>query len=454
MSFKRSIIWIVLQLLAIAPLGKPQPIDEERPNIIYILADDLGYGDLGCYGSLLNSTPNIDSLASTGLKMMDFHAAPWCAPSRRALMTGCHASRPWENSRGKMGRLADAITMPEMLKAEGYATAIIGKWHLGIGKGLHPLDQGFDYWYGTLGSNDWNGPRPDYASFRDAPESSWETPLIVNRQNKGPVVPQSLFTRRYTEEAVRLIRESRENPFFIYLAHNMPHVPIFASPQFDGKSTNGVYGDVIEEIDWSMGEIVKTLKREKLIKKTIVVFTSDNGPWTMFKEFGGVSGSLRGEKSTTWEGGDRVPCIVSWPGKIAPAVSDQLMVNYDMYATFARMTNGTVGEGQAIDSIDFSDHWLTGETGKRIRHLHYFHQPMAYRSGRYKLHYRTRSRTRDPDTGAREPSELHKNGLLFDLTSDVGEKTDIAAKNPKLVDRLEKEFEEAQAAIQNWKPFQ
>jgi len=454
MSFKRSIIWIVLQLLAIAPLGKAQSIDKERPNIIYILADDLGYGDLGCYGSLLNNTPNIDSLASTGLKMMDFHAAPWCAPSRRALMTGCHASRPWGNSRGKMGRLADAITMPEMLKAEGYATAIIGKWHLGNGKGLHPLDQGFDYWYGTLGSNDWNGPRPDYASFRDAPESLWETPLIVNRQNKGPVVPQSLFTRRYTEEAVRLIRENREIPFFIYLAHNMPHVPIFASPQFDGKSTNGVYGDVIEEIDWSIGEIVKTLKREKLIKKTIVVFTSDNGPWTMFKEFGGVSGPLRGEKSTTWEGGDRVPCIVSWPGKITPAVSDQLMVNYDMYATFARMTSGAVGEGQAIDSIDFSDHWLTGRTGKRTRHLHYFHQPMAYRSGRYKLHCRTRSRTRDPDTGAREPSEFHKNSLLFDLTSDVGEKTDIAPRKPKLVDRLEKEFEEAQAAIQNWKPFQ
>ena len=185
-----------------------------------------------------------------------------------------------------MGRLADAITLPELLETKGYATALLGKWHLGMGKGLHPLDQGFDYWYGTPGSNDWNGPRPDYASFRDAPESAWKTPLIVNRENKGPVVPQSLFTRRYTEEAVRLIRENRENPFFIYLAHNMPHVPIFASTRFDGKSANGVYGDVIEEIDWSVGEIVKTLEKEKLTKKTIVVFTSDNGPWTMFKEFG------------------------------------------------------------------------------------------------------------------------------------------------------------------------
>ena len=174
----------------------------------------------------------------------------------------------------------------------------------------------------------------------------------------------------------------------------------------------------------------------------------------MFKEFGGVSGPLRGEKSTTWEGGDRVPCIVSWPGKIAPAVSGQLMVNYDMYATFARLTGATVAKGQAIDSIDFSDHWLAGKTVRRTRHVHYFHQPTAYRSGNYKLHRYTRSRTRNPDTGAREPSVLHEVGLLFDLSSDVGEQSNIAAKHPELVARLKKEFEKAQAAIQNWKPFQ
>ena len=450
-KMRLSVFAVCLFLMS---LDQAQPRAEQPPNIIYIMADDLGYGDLGCYGSKLNRTPHIDALAAGGLRMTDFHAAPWCAPSRRALMTGCHASRPWKNALGNMGRLADAITLPELLETKGYATALLGKWHLGMGKGLHPLDQGFDYWYGTPGSNDWNGPRPDYASFRDAPESAWKTPLIVNRENKGPIVPQSLFTRRYTEEAVRLIRKNRENPFFIYLAHNMPHVPIFASPRFDGKSANGVYGDVIEEIDWSVGEIVKTLEKEKLTKKTIVVFTSDNGPWTMFKEFGGVSGPLRGEKSTTWEGGDRVPCIISWPGKIAPTVSDQLMVNYDMYATFARLVGATVTKGQAIDSIDFSDHWLKGETGKRTRHVHYFHQPMAYRSGRYKLHYYTRSRTRDPDTGAREPSVFHKGGLLFDLTSDVGEQSNIAANHPELVARLKKEFEEAQAAIQNWEPFQ
>ena len=279
----------------------------ERPNIIYILADDLGYGDLGCYGSKLNSTPNIDALAKGGIRLTDFHAASWCAPSRRALMTGCHAYRPWNEGDRRWGRLASAVTIPEMLKESGYSTAMLGKWHLEMGEGLHPLDQGFESWMGTRGSNDWDGPRPNYASFRDAPERAWKTPLYVNRDNKGPIVPQSRFTSRYTEEAVRLInRFKNEKPFFIYLAHNMPHVPIFASEKFRDQSGNGVYGDVIAELDWSVGKIVEALKETNQLENTIVVFTSDNGPWSMFKEFGGVAAPLRGEKSTTWEGGERV----------------------------------------------------------------------------------------------------------------------------------------------------
>ena len=454
MNYKISIIWVVLHLFTIASIVKAKSIDEERPNIIYILADDLGYGDLGCYGSLLNNTPNIDSLAATGLKMMDFHAAPWCAPSRRALMTGCHASRPWENSRGKMGRLADAITIPEMLKNGGYATAIIGKWHLGMSEGLHPLDQGFDYWYGTTGSNDWDGPRPNYDSFTDAPEENWKTPLIVNRENKGAIIPQSLFTKSYTEEVMRLIREYRRKPFFIYLSHNMPHVPIFASSLFKGKSRNGVYGDVIKELDWSVGQIVKTLKDEKLRKKTIVVFTSDNGPWTMFKEFGGVSGRLRGEKSTTWEGGERVPCIVSWPEKIVPAVSNQLMANYDMFATFANLSGLIIPQGHAIDSIDFTPHWLKGVEGTRIKHLYYFHQPMAYRKKNYKIHFHTRSRTRDPYSGKRETSAYHEEGLLYNLLNDISEKKNLAKVYPDRVKIMKEEFMDAQLAIKEWRPFQ
>lgn len=311
----------------------------EPPNIIYILADDLGYGDLGCYGSPINETPNIDALAESGVRLKDFHASSWCAPSRRALMTGCHPNRPWKQGEKRWGRLAEAVTIPEMLKAKGYATALIGKWHLEMSEGLHPLDQGFNYWYGTRGSNDWDGPPPNYESFRKAPESAWKTPLYVNRENKGAIVPQSEFTRKYTEETARLIEaHGGERPFFIYLAHNMPHVPVFASEAFKGKSKNGIYGDVIAEIDWSVGEIIKTLKGKGLREDTIVVFTSDNGPWSMFTEFSGVADPLRGEKSTTWEGGDRVPFIFSWPGHAKAGERDGLMTHYDVYATVAQFS--------------------------------------------------------------------------------------------------------------------
>ena len=381
-------------------------LNAARPNIIYILADDLGYGDLGCYGSKLNDTPNIDALAAGGVRMTDFHAAAWCAPSRRALMTGCHAFRPWAADGKEFGRLAKAITLPEMLKENGYATALLGKWHLGMSEGLHPLDQGFDYWYGTRGSNDWNGPRPNYSSFRNTPEEDWKTPLHINRESKGAIVKQSEFTGRYTDEAIRLIKEhsADDKPFFIYLAHNMPHVPIFASEKFRGKSRNGVYGDVVAELDWSVGEIVATLRDTGVLENTVLIFTSDNGPWTMFKEFGGIADPLRGEKSTTWEGGERVPCIVSWPAKIKPHVSSELMVNYDWYATLANFSAAWTTVGEAMDSLDMATVFLHGEASPRTKHVHYFRQPTAFRSGNYKLHFYTRERTRNPETGAREPS--------------------------------------------------
>ena len=302
---------------------------------------------------------------------------------------------------------------------------------------LHPLDQGFDYWYGTRGSNDWDGPPPNYASFREAPEKAWKTPLIVNRENRGPIVPQSEFTKRYTAESVRLIQEFKVGkPFFLYLVHNMPHVPIFASKKFQGTSKNGVYGDVIAEIDWSVGEIVRALTEADLNSNTLIVFTSDNGPWTMFNEFGGVATPLRGEKSTTWEGGDRVPCILSWPGKIKPRVSHEFMVNYDVYATIAALTASPIAKGHAIDSLDMSSMLLDGTRSPRTKHLHYFHQPMAMRSGDFKLHLRTRERTRDPETGKQEPSITQDPPLLFNVKTDPSEQQNLAAQHPEVVNRL------------------
>jgi arylsulfatase A-like enzyme len=442
-----------LLCISLTALATSTASANNQPNIIYIMADDLGYGDLGCYGSRLNRTPNIDALAVGGVRLTDFHAAVECDPSRRALMTGCHANRPWSQGGREWGRLASAVTIPEMLKDAGYVTALLGKWHLGMTEGLHPLDQGFDYWYGTRGSNDWDGPPPNYTSFRDAPEEAWKTPRYVNRENRGPVVAQSDFTRQYTAEAVRLIKQHKESPFFIYLAHNMPHVLVFASSRFRGKSGNGVYGDVISEIDASVEEIIKALREADLLERTMVVFTSDNGPWTMFKEFGGVATPLRGEKSTTWEGGERVPCIVSWPGRITPAVCSGLIANYDIYATVAALSGASIQKGHAIDSLDMSAVFLDGEASPRTRHIYYYDQPMAYRSGNYKLHFRTRNRTCHPETGEREPSVRQQPKLLFNLEDDISERTNIAAEHPEIVARLKIEFDQVQAAIENWAAF-
>ena len=427
--------------------------DSPRVNFIYILADDMGYGDLGCYGSKLNETPQIDALAAGGMRLTDFQAAAWCAPSRRGLMTGCHPNRPWQNEKGRWGRLAEAVMIPELLKTVDYRTALIGKWHLELSEGLHPLDQGFDYWCGTKGSNDWDGPAPNYESFRSAPEKSWKTPLYINRENLGPVVPQSGFTKRYTEEVVNIIKAEDDTPFFVYLAHNMPHVPVFASKDFQGVSDNGVYGDVLAEIDWSMGQIIEALKETEKLENTIVVFTSDNGPWSMFTEYSGIARPLRGQKSTTWEGGTRVPFIVSWPGQVKSQEHHGLMTHYDIYATLATLAGVTVPEGQAIDSLDMSKVWLEGAESPRTKHIYYFREAMAFRSGDYKIHLKTRERTREPETGKREPSVIRNPPLLFNLTGDAFERRELQRRQPDVVRNLLQEFEATRKAIENWEPF-
>ena len=453
-----NFVLVTFLALSLSYSGVSQSV--EKPNIILIMADDLGYGDLGCYGSKLNSTPNIDRLAEQGMRFTDFQAAAWCAPSRVALMTGCHPNRPglygWAPS-----KLAGRITIAEMLKERGYSTALIGKWHIGMGEGLHPLGQGFDYWYGTRGSNDTDGPGYDYDDFRNAPEEAWKTPLMINRETVG-ICPQSEFTQRYTKETIRLIQEQKDKPFFIYLAHNMPHVPIFASDDFKGKSDNGVYGDVLLEIDWSVGEILKTLKETGISKKTLVIFTSDNGPWTMFTEFAGVSNPLQGEKGTTWEGGGRVPCIFYWPETIKAATRSDFIVNTDLYATFAALTATTIKKGEAIDSQDMSGVLLSGAKSARTKHIYYFHlyepknqapRPLAYRSGDYKIHFLTRERLREPETGAIEPSVPQDPPLLFNIRENVSESINIAAHNPDIVKRLTEELNIVKSAIDNWEAY-
>jgi len=285
-------IWIFYCILISCSSSERSTL-HRKPNIVLIMVDDMGYGDAGCYGNTVIKTPNIDALAAGGLRFTDFYSSgAWCVPSRKGLMTGIHPER----DRVSRSRLAEKTTIAEMLKDQGYATAILGKWHLGLGDGLHPLDQGFDYYYGTPGSNDVPAPEgksQNYDVFQTAKEEDWPVPLIRNLDQIELPAKQSLFTQRYTTEAIRIIRENKTNPFFLYLAHNMPHVPIFASKNFKGKSNGGIYGDVIEELDWSLGEIIKSLKEEGLIDNTLLIYTSDNGPWSMFKEFGGTAYPLQ-----------------------------------------------------------------------------------------------------------------------------------------------------------------
>ena len=426
------------------------------PNIIVVLCDDLGYGDLGCYGNEVISTPHLDALAAGGLRCTDFYAsAAWCMPSRKGLMTGVH---PYRGGLNNPDLLRSRTMLPAMLRDRGYTTALLGKWHLGMEPGLHPLDQGFDYFYGTRGSNDpitVSGQKQVYETFKTArSESDWPVSLLRGREEIEHPARQSLFTQRYTREAVRIITESRakETPFFIYLAHNMPHVPLFTSPAFTGKSRGGLYGDVVEELDWSMGEMVKALEDQGVREETLILFTSDNGPWTMFKEFGGTAGPLRGEKGTGWEGGPRVPAIFSWPGTVAPGVTEAFMVNLDLYATVATITGAALPSGYALDSRDMSDVLLAAAASPRSSYLffssnHYL-KPFSYRSGDYKIHVRTNDCMRDPITGATAPVAEHDPPLLYNLREEVGETTDIAGTNPQLVDRLLAEYESSGSELQ------
>jgi arylsulfatase A len=412
-----------------------------RPNIIYILADDLGYGDLGCYGSTLNRTPNLDRMATGGIRFTDFHAANWCLPSRKALMSGRHPNR-------KVKFEGETQTLAEMLKANGYFTAMLGKWHLGWTKGkTMPTDQGFDYFWGTKGSNDWNGPSPKYDNFKNASEEAWKMPIYEGYDIVIKASSQSQLTKLYTERAVKIIKENKDSPFFLYLSHNMPHVPIFASKAFKGKSKNGIYGDVIEELDWGVGEVLKAVQEAGVAENTLIVFTSDNGPWTMFEEFGGTAGVLRGEKSTTWEGGDRVPAIFYWPSTLKPTVSDSYIHNCDVFATVAKLTGGTIREGEAIDSMDFSGTLLRAEASPRTKYIYCHKIPMAYRSRDYKIYFETRERTRNPMTGKKEPNVKHKSPLLFNLKKDPGETKNVAKAYPEIVKRLAQEYEKAKETL-------
>ena len=443
---KRNIL--ILLVLAFCTLDTSLHAAALRPNIILIFVDDMGYGDLGCYGNKRNKTPNIDRLAAEGQRWTSFYSSgAVCVPSRTGLMTGRHPAL-FAAGRNNLAKVRDKL-MASMLKKQGYATAILGKWHLaGYPKDfskspMHPLECGFDYHFGTPGSNDVPAPpgkRQTRNLFDACDKFTFKVPLIRGRKLIEVPADQELLTKRYTQEAVKWIGTNKEKPFFLYLAHNMPHAPVFASKAFQGRSKGGRFGDTVEEIDWSVGQVMKAIKEAGIDENTLVVFTSDNGPWSMFGPHGGTAKPLRGEKGTSWEGGYRVPGIFRWPSKIKPGEVGGLAANLDLYATFATLSGGDQPKGlQGFISKDISGVLLRGAASPRKKWF-YSSGAIAFRSGNYKMHLSTKNRSSNPDTRAREPIRKHDPPLLYDLSTDIGEQNNIAADHPQIISRLLKEM--------------
>jgi arylsulfatase A len=419
------------------------PASERPPNFIVIVADDLGYGDLGVYGHPIIRTPNLDRMASEGVRLTNFYAAASiCTPSRAALLTGRYPIRSGLirvlHPREEFGIPDYEITLAEALKARGYSTACIGKWHLGDLSVYYPNRHGFDFFFGLLYSNDMTIMPPNFSRLRLYRN---QTPI------EWPVVQRTL-TQRYTAESIRFIEENKDRPFFLYLPHTMPHTPLSASKEFRGRSQAGPYGDVAEEIDWSTGQILKTLRDFGLDDETLVVFTSDNGPaLSLGSRFqGGSPGPLRGGKHTVWEGGLRVPCIVRWPGHLPAGVIEKgIATLMDFFPTLIESAGGTIQSDRLIDGYNILP-MLQGKRSSPYSAFYYFSGAniLAVRSGPWKLHL-----------AQREPGSSHVDwpggrpaAELYNLEEDPSERNDVARSHPKIVARLKTQTEVFRSRIQ------
>jgi len=470
---RRADVYHLLLLPAILFIAAGFGRGQERPNFVLIFCDDLGYGDVGVYGSPNIRTPNIDRMAWEGLKFTSFYAQIVCGPSRAALMTGCYPPRVSmafnELPKFETGINPNEVTIAELLKTQGYATAIFGKWHLGDRPEFLPTRHGFDYYFGIPYSNDmWPfhprmplGPHPDprlVAARRRAqltgfpgqgtdfpPGEGFPDPLpLMENEEVIEVNPdQSTFTARFTDHALRFITEHRNQPFFVYLAHVMPHVPLFPGKKFQGTSPRGLFGDAVEELDWSVGRVLAKLKELGLDEKTLVVFTSDNGPWLQYGIDGGSAGPLAKGKGTPWEGGIRVPGIFRWPGKIPPhRVATELATTMDLLPTFAKLAGTHAPTDRVIDGHDI---WplLAGEPGARSPYDAFYYygadlfgkpgakgpsptamipKLQAVRKGKWKLHL---------------DEKTLRGTALYNLGNDVGERKNVLERRPDIARQLE-----------------
>jgi arylsulfatase A len=402
------------------------------PNVVIIYADDLGYGDLGCYGHPNIATPKIDRLAAEGIRFTSFYvAASVCSPSRAALLTGRYPIRnsPYNfGPESKDGLPLEEVTLANVLKEKGYSTHAIGKWHLGHQAEYLPTSRGFDTFYGLPYSNDMILPWCPWLTEQDR---------LFLYENDNPTLEigydQKTLTTDYTHRAIDLIEQNKNQPFFLYFAHSMPHLPISTSPAFEGNSEGGLYGDVIQTIDWSVGKVLEALEKNNLRENTLVIFSSDNGPWNDLPErmlqkgvapwHSGSTGLLRGSKATTYEGGFRVPAIVSWPGKIKKATVNRAPFNtMDLFVTISSLTQATIPQDRVIDGRDISA-VLTGQKKQWDEETPFFYcsgkKLQAVRKGEYKLRINQQEGVQ-----------------LFDLKNDPGESFNLADAAPQIVEEL------------------
>ncbi len=430
---------IIIPLVTTSLFSLPAQAQNEvkKPNIIVIFCDDMGYGDLGCYGSKLNRTPNLDNLANNGVRFTDcYAAASVSSPSRVALLTGRYPIRSGIVSvlypYSTVGLDKSEMILPELLKGAGYYSGMIGKWHLGHLTEFLPMQHGFNEYFGIPYSNDMK-------------------PCSYLRGNEVDSVEinQNYITQTYTKETLRFITENKNRPFFLYLAHNMPHIPIHASPNFKGKSNNGLYGDVIEELDWSVGEIIKKLRELKLEENTLIVFSSDNGPWLRQGPNAGTSKPLFQGKFTSWDGGQREPTIAYWKGKIKPQVYTGMATLMDWFPTFAHLTGAKLPKNRIIDGQDISNILLIN--GKRTNEDFYYFENakiFGYRSGDYKLilpHVILKGNKYVPDVPAHDT-------LLFNIRTDLNESNDLSKSKPDIVKEMSRKLNLFKKSIKDLQP--
>jgi arylsulfatase A len=459
MHMKKAAKWLLASSLMMSGIVGAA---NEKPNIIVIFNDDQGYQDLGCFGSPNIKTPHIDRMAAEGMKFTSFMvASPVCSASRAALMTGCYPNRVgvpgvFFPNRGHNGLDPKQVTIAEMLKTAGYNTMAVGKWHLGDESEFLPTNQGFDSYYGIPYSNDmYPAKSMKYAddclflegqSFQTLEKAfagklgkgnprslKDKVPLMRNEECIEFPADLSTITKRYADEGIAFISESvkEEKPFFLYLANSMPHTPLFASPDFKGKSERGLYGDVIEEIDYNAGRILNHLKEIGIEDNTLVIVTSDNGPWLVKGEDGGSALPLFEGKMTTFEGGQRVPCVMKWPGKIpSGSVCSEMALSMDLLPTFAQITGAAIPTVQPLDGKNIID-LMTAKAGAKTPHEVFFYNQTAVRSGDWKYHSRELFKVKATARKFTGPT-------LYNLKEDIGESNNVIDQYPEIAERLAK----------------